>query len=80
MKVLLFRSSCCFPCKVLQRTIADAGDKVDVEIDVVEETDPVAMKYRIVGYPTMVMVDETRGEIKRVMGSIPEKELLEWIK
>ena len=75
MKLLKFYAPWCQPCKMLDRQLEDFEinmPKQDVNIDA--EVD-LAMKYRVRGIPTMIVVDESGVEVKRVSGSQTESQL-----
>lgn len=82
MKVLKFSASWCQPCKMLQKIIDVAGDKITVDIESIDidEDTKTAMQYNVRGVPTLVLIDDVGNEIKRNVGMITEERLLEWLK
>lgn len=82
MKVLKFYADWCGPCKGLTMVIKGAGDKVTIPIEEVniDENLMMAQDFNIRSVPTMVLVDKEEKELKRVVGSISETQLLEFLK
>jgi thioredoxin-like negative regulator of GroEL len=82
MKVLKFYADWCGPCKGLTMVIKGAGDKVTIPIEEVniDENLMMAQDFNIRSVPTMVLVDKEEKELKRVVGSMSETQLLEFLK
>ena len=82
MKVLKFYADWCGPCKGLTMVIKGAGDKVTVPVEDVniDENLMMAQDFNIRSVPTMVLVDKEEKELKRVVGSLSETQLLEFLK
>jgi thioredoxin 1 len=82
MKVLKFEASWCQPCKMMSKVIAEAKDKITVQIDPVDIDDnqELAKQYNIRGVPTLVVVDDSGAEVKRKVGALSEKDLIEFLK
>jgi len=82
MKVLKFYAEWCGPCKGLTMVIKGAGDKVTVPVEDVniDENLMMAQDFNIRSVPTMVLVDKEEKELKRVVGSLSETQLLELLK
>jgi thioredoxin 1 len=82
MKVLKFYAEWCGPCKGLTMVIKGAGDKVTVPVEDVniDENLMMAQDFNIRSVPTMVLVDKEEKELKRVVGSLSETQLLEFLK
>ena len=82
MKVLKFSASWCQPCKMLQKIIDIAGDKITVDIESldIDVDTKAAMSYNVRGVPTLILVDDVGNEIKRNVGMLTEERLLEWLK
>lgn len=82
MKLLKFEASWCGPCKMQTSIIKSLGDKFTVPvvvIDIEEDIGPARI-YGIRSVPTLILLDDTGEEIKRNVGVLKEKELLEFIK
>jgi thioredoxin 1 len=82
MKVLKFYAEWCGPCKGLTMVIKGAGDKVTIPVEDVniDENLMMAQDFNIRSVPTMVLVDKEEKELKRVVGSLSETQLLEFLK
>jgi thioredoxin 1 len=82
MKVLKFYAEWCGPCKMLSRIIEDAADKIEVPFESIDIDNDMmtGVQFGVRGVPTMVMVDDSGKEIKRKVGMVNEKDLLEWLK
>lgn len=82
MKVLKFYAEWCSPCHALSAIIKNAGDKVTIPIEEVniDENLMMAQDFNIRSVPTMVLVDKEEKELKRVVGSLSETQLLEFLK
>ena len=77
-----FWAEWCGPCKGLTMVIKGAGDKVTVPVEDVniDENLMMAQDFNIRSVPTMVLVDKEEKELKRVVGSLSETQLLEFLK
>lgn len=68
MKVLKFGADWCSACKSLTRTLS--GSSVDItEVDLDNDTE-LAIKYHIRNVPTLVLIDDSGTEMRRISGSI----------
>lgn len=81
MKILKFYAPWCGPCKAQSEIIKQAGDKITIPVEEVNIDDNVFMStnFQIRSVPTMVLVDDNEKEVKRKVGLLGEKDLLEWI-
>ena len=86
VRLYKFKAEWCEPCKKLTSVLADAtktlGDDyvvVVTEVDVEAEPD-LAEKYRVLGIPTIVKVDEAGTKLDHKIGVASVSELVEWIK
>jgi len=81
MKVIKFYADWCGPCNGLSKIIEGAKDKIDITIENVniDEDSSMVAKYQVRSVPTMIMVDGDT-EIKRKVGTMGEKELLNFLK
>lgn len=82
MKLLKFEASWCGPCRMQSSVIKSLGDKftIPVEIIDIDEDMAAARIYGVRSVPTLILLDETGEEIKRNVGALREKELLQFIK
>jgi len=81
MKLLKFYADWCAPCKMQTTIIQQAGDKITVpvvEINIDEESD-TTVTHGVRGVPTMILKDDNDTELKRHVGLMNEKELLQWL-
>lgn len=81
MKVLKFYATWCGPCKGLTMTLNGMADKISMPIEEVDidANMEVARKYNVRSVPTMVVVDDTGAELKRVVGMMNETQVLEFL-
>ena len=77
-RVLKFYADWCQPCKALSKMLEEIKTEVSIEeIDIDDKTD-IAREYGIRSVPTLVMLDGNT-EIKRKTGTMPKKDLEEWL-
>lgn len=68
MKVLKFGADWCAACKSLSRTLEGATIPIqELDLDTDSET---AINMRIRSVPTLVLVDDSGAEIRRITGTI----------
>lgn len=82
MKILKFYAEWCGPCKALSQVIKNAGDKVTIPVEEVNIDENLFMSQHmnIRSVPTMVIIDNDEKEVKRHIGYMTEKDLLEFVK
>ena len=83
-KVIKLGASWCGPCHVLEPVFnkiskMDAFNGIefkslDIEYD---EGNEMADKYKVRNVPTIIMLDENNNEIKKVVGALPENQLVQ---
>lgn len=79
MKVFKFGAEWCGPCKALQTTIDSMVLPYPIQsVDISDEFE-LASQYNVRAVPTLVMVDDSGIEVKRVMGALTKEKLLEWL-
>ena len=79
MKVYKFYADWCQPCKMLSKILKDVDTNDHELIDVnIDEQEQMAIDFSVRGVPTMVMVDESGKEVKRLVGMESESKLNEW--
>ena len=88
--IIDFFADWCIPCKELDAlTFSDASIiselsnfkalKVDMTKSLSEETELIRNKFKIVGMPTILIIDSKGNEIERLTGFINAKEFLEMV-
>jgi thioredoxin-like negative regulator of GroEL len=67
---------------MLTEVIHDAQDQINIPIEEINiDTDnAVAIQYGIRSVPTMILLDENNAELKRVVGSLNQSDLLTFLK
>ena len=81
MKTLKFYATWCGPCKALSAVVESAKDKLPMpveDIDIDEQFD-LAKKYNVRSVPTIVVVDDSGNEVKRAVGSMNEKQFIQFL-
>ena len=79
MKVIRFTASWCGPCKMLAKALEDVKTDIEIEVDDIEDEKSMANVYGIRGVPTLVMIDDNRHEVKRLVGVHGSNILEEWL-
>jgi thiol:disulfide interchange protein len=81
-----FTATWCGPCKTMDelvfssKAIVDAAtDTIFVKVDADAQRD-IIKKYKVSAYPTLVMLDGTGKELKRVLGYQSIREMLTFLK
>ena len=81
MKTLKFYATWCGPCKALSMVVESAKDKLPMpveDIDIDEQFE-IARKYNVRSVPTLVVVDDSGTEVKRAVGSMNEKQFIQFL-
>jgi len=78
MKVLKFSASWCQPCAALTKTLKEMENLPEIENVDIDGNLALATKFAIRSVPTLVMVDESDQEIKRMSGSSTKEKLKEF--
>lgn len=76
MKLIKFYATWCEPCKALSSMINSIKEEINIpieEVDIEKDMD-AAVKYRVRGVPTMVIVDGDT-EIRRQVGMVQKEQL-----
>ncbi len=81
MKLLKFYATWCGPCKGLTMVLEGVKDKLPMpveNIDIDADMD-TARKYNVRSVPTMVVVNDDGSEVKRVVGMMNEKQIIDFL-
>jgi thioredoxin-like negative regulator of GroEL len=67
---------------MLTEVIHDAQDQINIPIEEIniDKDNAVAIQYGIRSVPTMILLDENNAELKRVVGSLNQSDLLTFLK
>lgn len=81
MKLLKFYATWCGPCKGLSMVLEGVKEQLpmsveDIDIDANMDT---ARKYNVRSVPTMVVVNDDGSEVKRVVGMMNEKQIIDFL-
>lgn len=80
-KVFKFSASWCQPCKDMTRALSQIetqAEIVELDIDLPENKD-LTRKHEIRSVPTLVMIDDSGNQVKRLVGMKPKQELENWL-
>ena len=85
-KVIKAWASWCGPCRTytpIFERVSQMEDFKDIEFEALdiedEENDGIIGKYKIMGVPTTIVLDEDGGIIDKKSGLIMESTLVEWL-
>ena len=81
MKVIKFGAPWCGSCKSMSTVVESAKDKLPMpveDIDIDEQFE-IARKYNVRSVPTLVVVDDSGTEVKRAVGSMNEKQFIQFL-
>lgn len=79
MKVIRFTASWCQPCKIMKNMLDEIKPTIPFEVVDIDVNPELAADYSIRSIPTLIMVDEGQGEIKRLGGIKTKEQLTEWL-
>ena len=87
-KIIKFSASWCGPCKMMKPTFDKVSSMEEfkniefISYDIEEDEQGVELveKYNIKNVPTIVIADEDDEPIKKIIGLVSEKELINLIK
>lgn len=79
MKMLKFGATWCGSCKSLSMVMETMTLPIAVEDVDIDKSNDVARKYNVRSVPTMIVVDDTGTEVKRVVGMMNEKQILTFL-
>ena len=81
MKILKFYADWCGPCKMLSKTIDSIKEEIPFDIEEIDadNNSDMAVKYKIRGLPTMIIVDGDT-EVKRHTGNMTADQVKEFVK
>lgn len=70
MKVLKFSAEWCGPCKMLGKVLEDYTGDVEIQEINIDTDQDLAIKFGIRGVPTLVLLDDNGGELRRKSGML----------
>lgn len=83
MKLLKFHAPWCGPCKAFAPTIEKVSAEMNLEVEDVNVdggvTEERVTEFRVMGVPTVVLLDDDGDELSRITGQKSEKEFKEWL-
>lgn len=81
--VIDFYADWCMPCKILSPIIDRLENELNGKVKFfkinVEKFPEIAMEFRIMSVPTLVLIKDGI-EVDRIIGFIPENKLLNWLR
>lgn len=81
MKLLKFYATWCGPCKGLTMVLDGVKEQLPMpveNIDIDADMD-TARKYNVRSVPTMVVVNDDGSEVKRAVGMMNEKQIIDFL-
>ena len=80
-RILLFKLSSCGPCKTVSKSLSELSYKYEeMVIDLDDNADSLADKYKIRSVPTILVLNNEGEELDRFVGFKTKEQLLEEIK
>lgn len=83
MKIIKFKSPTCEPCKIMAPYFDRLKEKYpDLEVlivDVTNDPENLATKFRVRGFPTTIILDDEGGVIDYKVIQMTEPQLNKWI-
>lgn len=77
-RILLFKLSSCGPCKAVSKTLSELSYKYEeMVIDLDDNADSLADKYKIRSVPTILVLNNEGEELDRFVGFKTKEQLLE---
>ena len=79
MKVLIFGADWCPACKEVAESLQQAANDIEVVYIDIEQHPHVAKSYGVIGFPTMIRIDEFQKEVSRLVGYHPLSKIRSWL-
>ena len=77
-RILLFKLSSCGPCKTVSKSLSELSYKYkEMVIDLDDNADSLADKYKIRSVPTILVLNNEGEELDRIVGFKTKEQLLE---
>ena len=77
-RILLFKLSSCGPCKTVSKSLSELSQKYEeMVIDLDDNADSLADKYKIRSVPTILVLNNEGEELDRFVGFKTKEQLLE---
>jgi len=78
MQVLKFQAPWCSPCKLMDAQLKRLFPLLEIQKVNTDEERQLAVQYSIRSIPTLILLDETGEEHKRLTGSVTDAKLKEF--